>query len=188
MDGRKGRGGGAWRKGHKRSSHSGMLLFAKIVAGLAALYIIVVALIALAQDWLLFPRWALGNGALLPENAEQLVLEVPSGETLIGVRLPERESPSVRIAASCFGLVGMNPRGRGFPTGLGRSAAHSAAETAAPEQPDLHLDSGCRYPARPPLLRRAGVGARSRRVRPSPLLPKVGRGVTIPVGWDRFPT
>jgi hypothetical protein len=42
-----------------------MILFVKLAAGLAALYLIVVVLIALAQDWLLFPRSAMGNGKAL---------------------------------------------------------------------------------------------------------------------------
>ena len=64
-----------------------MILFVKLAAGLAALYVVVIVLIALAQDWLLFPRWAMGNGtALLPAPAEQLTLELPSGERLLAYR------------------------------------------------------------------------------------------------------
>ena len=81
-----------------------MWLFVKFAAGLAALYLIVVALIALAQDWLLFPRWAIGEGAILPGSAERLAIEVPSGATLVGVRLPaERKSPAETALVLAFG-------------------------------------------------------------------------------------
>ena len=75
-----------------------MLLLAKLAVGLAALYLLVVALIALAQDSLLFPRWAIGDGTLLPDSAERLALEVPSGETLVGVRLPAKGEPAAEAA------------------------------------------------------------------------------------------
>lgn len=65
-----------------------MLLFLKIAGGVAAVYLIVAALIALAQDRLLFPRWAMGPGSPLPPNAERLVVSVASGEKLVGVHLP----------------------------------------------------------------------------------------------------
>jgi pimeloyl-ACP methyl ester carboxylesterase len=75
-----------------------MLLLAKLAVGLAALYLLVVALIALAQDSLLFPRWTIGNRPLLPDSAERLALEVPSGETLVGVRLPAKGEPAAEAA------------------------------------------------------------------------------------------
>ena len=66
-----------------------MILFVKFAAGFAGLYVLVVVLVALAQDWLLFPRWAMGYGAAaLPASAERLALEVASGEELVGVHLP----------------------------------------------------------------------------------------------------
>lgn len=72
-----------------------MTLFVKLVAGFAALYVVVVVLVALAQDWLLFPRWAMGHGAAaLPESAERLALEEPSGVRLVGVYLPAEVRPS----------------------------------------------------------------------------------------------
>ncbi|HYN22723.1 MAG TPA: hypothetical protein VE078_17315 [Thermoanaerobaculia bacterium] len=71
-----------------------MMAFVKLAASLAALYLAVIALIALAQDWLLFPRWAMGNGTvLLPAAAERLTLEVSSGEKLVGVHLPADPPP-----------------------------------------------------------------------------------------------
>jgi hypothetical protein len=46
----------------------------KIAAGIAALYLIIVVLMALAQDRLLLPRWAMGSGVALPATAERLGL------------------------------------------------------------------------------------------------------------------
>jgi len=82
-----------------------MMAFVKLAASLAVLYLLVVALIALAQDWLLFPRWAMGNGtAVLPASAERLTLEVPSGEELVGVYLPaERRPPGEAALVLAFG-------------------------------------------------------------------------------------
>ena len=51
-----------------------MLLFVKIAAGIAALYLIVVGLMALAQDRLLFPRWVVARGPALPATAERRTL------------------------------------------------------------------------------------------------------------------
>ena len=65
-----------------------MLLFVKIAAGTAALYLIVVVLMALAQDRLLFPRWAVARGPALPATAERLTLSLASGDELVGVHLP----------------------------------------------------------------------------------------------------
>ena len=75
-----------------------MILFVKLAAGLAALYVVVVVLIALAQDWLLFPdgRWA--TERLLPAFAERLTLEVASGEVLVGVHLPAEVRPPAEAA------------------------------------------------------------------------------------------
>ena len=71
-----------------------MILLVKFAAGLAALYLIVIVLIALAQDQLLFPRWATSNEAVLtPAAAERLTLHVSSGETLVGLHLPAESQP-----------------------------------------------------------------------------------------------
>lgn len=71
-----------------------MTVVVKLAAGLAALYVLVVALMALAQDWLLFPRWAMGSGMdPLPASAERLSLEVASGAELFGVRIPPEDAP-----------------------------------------------------------------------------------------------
>ena len=67
---------------------SGMLLFMKIAAGIAALYLMVVLLMALAQDRLLFPRWAAARGPALPATAERLTVSLASGDELVGVHLP----------------------------------------------------------------------------------------------------
>ena len=76
-----------------------MILLVKIAAGFAGLYLLVVVLVALAQDWLSFPRWAMGHGAAaLPASAERLALEVASGEELVGVHLPAEVRPSAESA------------------------------------------------------------------------------------------
>ena len=76
-----------------------MILLVKIAAGFAGLYVLVVVLVALAQDWLLFPRWAMGHGAAaLPASAERLALEVASGDELVGVHLPAEVRPSAESA------------------------------------------------------------------------------------------
>lgn len=78
----------------------------KLTAGIAALYIAVTILIALAQDRLLFPRWAMGDGPdLLPASAERLTLEFATGKELVGVHLPA-ESSSPEQAALVLGFGG----------------------------------------------------------------------------------
>jgi len=73
--------------------HSSMLLFLKLSAGIAALYLAIVVLMALAQDRLLFPRWAKGSGMKLPAVAERLSFTIASGEELVGVHLPAEGRP-----------------------------------------------------------------------------------------------
>lgn len=70
-----------------------MFLFLKVICSLAALYLVLVVVIALVQDRLLFPRWAVGPGAPLPPTAERLVLDIGPGKQLIGVYLPSVETP-----------------------------------------------------------------------------------------------
>ena len=83
-----------------------MMVVVKLAAGLAALYLLVVALIALAQDWLLFPAWAMGHGtAPLPAVAERLTLAVATGEELVGFRLLAEDRPP-REAALILGFGG----------------------------------------------------------------------------------
>jgi len=66
----------------------------KIAAGLAALYLVFVLLIAAVQDWLLFPRWLMASGAVsLPADAERVSIEVPDVGTLAGVVLPAERAP-----------------------------------------------------------------------------------------------
>lgn len=75
-----------------------MLLVVKIAAGIAAVYLIVVVLMALAQDRLLFPRWATGRGSVaLPASADRLALELETGERLVGVHLPADEKPGAAL-------------------------------------------------------------------------------------------
>jgi uncharacterized protein len=65
------------------------MLLVKLIAGLAGLYVVLAALMALAQDWLLFPRWAMVGGApALSAAAERLTVTAPGGERLAGVLMP----------------------------------------------------------------------------------------------------
>ncbi len=81
-----------------------MLIFLKFAGGVATLYLIVVVLIALLQDKLLFPRWAMRAGAPLPATAERLVVGVGSDEQLVGVRLPpEGQRSEARSLVLAFG-------------------------------------------------------------------------------------
>lgn len=73
------------------SRQSRMLLFLKFAGSAAALYLVLVVLIALLQDRMLFPRWAMGLGPPLPATAERLVVEAASGEQLFGVHMPPAE-------------------------------------------------------------------------------------------------
>lgn len=77
------------RRGVSRQSR--MLPFLKIAGFLLAVYLGVVALAAVFQDKLLFPRWAVGPGSPLPDTAERLALNLGSGARLVGVHLPARE-------------------------------------------------------------------------------------------------
>jgi len=70
-----------------------MLLVVKIAGSLAAVYVAVAVLMALLQDRLLFPRWAVGPGAPLPATAEQFGINVGAGDTLVGVHLPAAGEP-----------------------------------------------------------------------------------------------
>ena len=63
----------------------------KTAAALVAMAALYVAFVALMQDRILFPRWAVsGQAPPLPADAEELTLELPGGDTLAGVRLPAR--------------------------------------------------------------------------------------------------
>jgi uncharacterized protein len=75
------------------------MLLLKLAAGIAALYLVVIVLIALVQDRLLFPRWAMGDGTdLLPASAERLALKLATGEELVGIHLPAEPSPPEEAA------------------------------------------------------------------------------------------
>jgi pimeloyl-ACP methyl ester carboxylesterase len=80
-----------------------MLLVAKLAAGLAALYLVAILVMALAQDWLVFPRWAMGNGGPLPTSAERLTLALPTGEELVGVHLPASSPAEDAALVLAFG-------------------------------------------------------------------------------------
>jgi pimeloyl-ACP methyl ester carboxylesterase len=71
-----------------------MTTLAKLTAVVAAVYIAVVLLVALAQDWLLFPRWAMApSPATLPTPAERLSIRLASGDELAGLLLRAEERP-----------------------------------------------------------------------------------------------
>lgn len=76
-----------------------MMAFWKLVVGLAAFYLIVIGVMAVAQDWLLFPRWAVSSGAAdLPASARRLTLKTASAETLAGIHVPADTRPREEAA------------------------------------------------------------------------------------------
>jgi hypothetical protein len=78
----------------------------KLAGGLAALYLALALLIALFQDRLLFPRWAMGRGeAGLPADAERLSVDVPGVGPLVGTLLPA-DRPRPGEAARILGFGG----------------------------------------------------------------------------------
>jgi uncharacterized protein len=129
-----------------------MLLFVKIAAGIAALYLIIVVLIALAQDRLLFPRWAMGSSVALPARAERLRLSIASGEELVGVYLPaEGATPEGAALILGFGGNAWNADAlalylqsvfpdrnvaafhyRGYAPSMGKPSTHAILEDAVP--------------------------------------------------------
>ena len=66
----------------------------KLILGVAAVYALLIAAMALAQTALLFPRWMMGPGPQLPERAERLEVARPDGVVLVGHRLPPAEAPA----------------------------------------------------------------------------------------------
>ncbi len=63
----------------------------KLVLGLAALYVAVIAVMYLAQTWLIFPTTLAGLAQVqLPAPAEHLQVRTPDGEALVGVRIPAK--------------------------------------------------------------------------------------------------
>lgn len=66
----------------------------KILAGIGLLYLAVVLLVALMQERLLFPQWAMrGRTVPLPAAADQLMIEVEDVGNLVGVFLPADRKP-----------------------------------------------------------------------------------------------
>ncbi|MFU8865424.1 MAG: alpha/beta hydrolase [Rhodobacterales bacterium] len=66
----------------------------KISAGACLLYIVCILLIALVQDRLLFPRWAMGGQTVaLPATAERLSIEIEGVGPLAGAFLPADRTP-----------------------------------------------------------------------------------------------
>lgn len=71
----------------------------KIVAGIGLLYLVGVLLIALMEDRLLSPRWAMRGGTVpLPAAAERLTIEIADVGPLAGVFLPADQKPPTEAA------------------------------------------------------------------------------------------
>jgi len=71
----------------------------KILAGICLLYIVCILLMALVQDRLLFPRWAMrGETVALPATAERLSIEIDGVGPLAGVFLPANPKPPAAAA------------------------------------------------------------------------------------------
>jgi pimeloyl-ACP methyl ester carboxylesterase len=76
------------------NSDAEMTTLVKLAVALAAVYVFVVLLMALAQDRLLFPRWAMAPGpATLPAFAERLSIKLAFGDELAGLLLRAEERP-----------------------------------------------------------------------------------------------
>jgi predicted alpha/beta hydrolase len=64
---------------------------AKLALILATLYIAVIAVMYLAQTWLIFPANLAGLSQVqLPPSAQHLEVRTPKGEALMGVRIPAK--------------------------------------------------------------------------------------------------
>ncbi|HUF56740.1 MAG TPA: alpha/beta hydrolase [Thermohalobaculum sp.] len=82
------------------------MLLAKLAAAAAALYLAVILALALAQDRLLFPRWAVEGAAIpLPPAAARLSLAAGQGARLAGLHIPP-ERPPPEAAALILGFGG----------------------------------------------------------------------------------
>lgn len=82
----------------------------KIAAGLGVIYLVGILLIALVQDWLLFPRWAVRGGTVpLPAEAERVSIEIPGVGPLVGTFVPaEHHPPAEATLLLGFGGNGWN--------------------------------------------------------------------------------
>src|SRR6056297_2462661 len=65
-----------------------MQMVLKIAAVLAGVYALAIAILAMSQTALLFPRWAVGPVPALPAGAVSLRLDRPGGVTLHGHLVP----------------------------------------------------------------------------------------------------
>jgi hypothetical protein len=77
----------------------------RIAALLAGAYVLLIAVLAMSQTALLFPRWAVGPVPTLPERAVPLQLDRPCGVTLHGHLLPGSQDGTPILA---FGGNGWN--------------------------------------------------------------------------------
>ena len=125
-----------------------MEMIVKIVAVLAGAYALVIAILALPQTALLFPRWAVGPVPDLPAGAVPLRLDRPDGVTLHGHLLPgsRDRSPIIAFGGNAWnaGDVAMllnrilpGPavavyHYRGYAPSDGRSSAQARSKDALP--------------------------------------------------------
>lgn len=67
----------------------------KLIVFAAVAYVAVVAVMFVAQTWMLFPAgMASGNGSLLPPSATRLEVETANGHRLHGIHIAPEEAPS----------------------------------------------------------------------------------------------
>lgn len=79
----------------------------KVILGLAVAYVAVVAIMYLAQTWMLFPtRLAELSATPLPANAQRLEVATPDGERLVGVLIPGSEKGDQEETDTILGFGG----------------------------------------------------------------------------------
>ena len=123
----------------------------RLLAWLAGGAALLVALLALAQDWLIFPRWAMGPTAPLPAGAERLEAVSADGHRLAGVLVPPRaavEGPMLlafggnawdahALAAYLHGLVPGRAVAAFHFRGYGPSAGRPSAAALLADAPEV---------------------------------------------------
>src|SRR5687768_6601671 len=92
------------RRSRRRGAVNGLV---NLALGAAAIYITIVAVMYLAQTWLIFPTWLAEAGRPeLPPSAERLEVTTPDGVRLSGVRLPPTGVGAERSAPILLGFPG----------------------------------------------------------------------------------
>jgi len=69
----------------------------KLVLVVFALYVLIVALLAVFQTSMIFPRSLVGPAPPLPDRTERLTLDTPDGDVLHGVRIPGRRDDTALL-------------------------------------------------------------------------------------------